>query len=228
VRRAAEALLRHFEERIGRDTVAQHLTTFLTLSEYSKTWVLQHLRERMHEDMMAALSLLRPLSPELREEALRALRDEVASRTFSVQAALPLVAGRDAAMNSLGWEMLAASAISREVAAICGVVCGRPTHGSQRMFLRQLQVVTRRAKCLCALTSAAKKSKRSWRKLPAFFGALTPAFFVAVFRVLSPSTQVERALLANEDQWNAARDVLLQTLREPRALAPFGTRYSNV
>jgi hypothetical protein len=221
VRRAAEALLRHFEERIGRNTIAQHLTTFLTLSEYSKTWVLQRLREQTHEDLSGALATLVSLTPELRAEVLRALREEMGSRTFTLEMALPLVAGNDAAENALGWEMLAASAINREVARDLWRRVWATNSWFAAEVLKTAAESDAAREVFVRADIAGEEIESQLEKIPEFFEALTPTFFVDVFRVLSPATQVERALLANDAQWNATRDVLLQTLGEPRALSAF-------
>ncbi|HEX8236671.1 MAG TPA: hypothetical protein VF600_12005 [Abditibacteriaceae bacterium] len=221
VRRAAEALLRHFQERIGRNTITQHLATFLTLNEYSKSWVLQRLREWTHDDLGGTLFTLVSLTPQLRAEVLSALREEMASRTFSVETALPLVAGSEAARNALGWEVLAASAISREVARDLW----RRVWATNSWFAADVLKTAAGSEAAHAVFVRADISgeeiETQLEKTPAFFAALIPAFLVDVFRVLSPATQVERALLADDEQWNAARNVLLQTLREARALGAF-------
>jgi hypothetical protein len=223
-RRAARILLQHFDARISPSVFWLHLATFAALGEYSKAWVLDRVRAAARDDLAATLARIAAQPAELRVELLNAANAEITTTVFTAEQAFPLVASNDQAANALGWQTLASSAMTPETARDLWRRVWNTTswfavavHETAAQSDGALQVFRR-------ADFSGEEIENLVAKLPAFFGALSPQFFVETFRGFSPSTQVERALAASDEQWRAAREVLLETLNEPRTLGGFWNR----
>jgi len=223
-RRAAHSLVEHFAERISDDVLWRNLETFAGVNEAARTWMMGRVRQSARNGEFGRLSDIARLHPDLRETVVRAFSAEAANVAPDTEQALPLVAGNDQDANATGWQFLAATAMSRDVAR----ELWRRVWSSTAFFTPAMhETAAHGAGALDVFERAAFSTEEleSWLpKAPAFFEQLFPAFFAAVFRRLSPATQVERALAANEAQWQAARAVLLQTLHDPALLGTFWNR----
>ena len=220
-RRAAMLLVERFKERIETDFLWRHVAIFAEAHEATRAWMLERVRLGASRGEFARLSQIAALRPDLRELVLRAFSEDAASATPTLEQALSLVAGNDQELNVTGWQFLAATAMTRQVAQ---ELWGR-VWSAKAFFAPAMHATAGQSPGALQLFERADfgsaELEAALAPAPDFWSSLSPAFFAAVFRRVAPGTQVERALSANGDQWQAARAVLLQTLQNPALLGTF-------
>ncbi|MBV9868174.1 MAG: hypothetical protein JO316_22700 [Abitibacteriaceae bacterium] len=223
-RRAAHLLVERFRERISDDVLWRNLATFADTHGATRTWVLGRVHDSAQLGELAHLREIALLRPDLRAMVLRAFSEAAAHAAPSADQSLPLVTGNDQDLNATGWQFLAATAMTRDVAR----ELWWRVWSSSAFFTPAMHATAAQSEGALQLFERADFSitglEPAFEKAPAFFSSLSPAFFAAVLRRVSPATQVERALAATDDQWLAARTVLLQTLQNPALLGTFWKR----
>ncbi|MDQ3814566.1 MAG: hypothetical protein M3347_11520, partial [Armatimonadota bacterium] len=230
-RRAAHLLVQRFADRISNDVLWRNLETFADVNQETRSWMLERVRHSARSGEFRRLSDIARLRPDLREALARAFSEEAAHVAPSIGQALSLVASNDQEANATGWQFLAATAMSRDAARELWQrvwSSKAPLWDSKESFTPAMHETAAQSNGALQLFERADFSGEELEKwlpeAPTFFNSLSPAFFAAVFRRLSPATQVDRALSANDDQWQAAREVLLQTLQDRALLGTFWNR----
>ncbi len=219
-RRSAALLIERFQNLIGDDVFWRNLPTFASVSESARLWMLERVRQQAKTGQLARLSDIARLQPELQAQVMEAFFAESAHLQPSAEDAFKLVSDQsDQALNAVGWQFLAATAMTKEAARdlwqrvwnlrawIAPAIhqTAANNEGARQIFERAHFSSDEFAAFLI--------------QVPAFFAQLSPAFFASFFRRLSSALQIERALSANDDQWRAARATLLHTLQNPDFLA---------
>ncbi len=223
-RRAAHLLVARFAEQIGPEVLWRNLAIFADASAETREWVFEKVAASASRGEFNRLSELSRLRPDLRDEAVRVFSAQVNYVQPTVAEAMALVATADAEKNAVGWQFLAATAITREVARqLWYQVWGAKTH-----FASETHAVAARSVGAMQLFERADFSSEKLEKwvplIPVFIAELSPEFFAAVFRRVSPLQQIDLALSASNEQWQAARAVLLEALQDIQVLGSFWNR----
>ncbi|HEX8832921.1 MAG TPA: hypothetical protein VF719_01910, partial [Abditibacteriaceae bacterium] len=181
-RRAAESLLLHFDEHISAKAFWQQLPVFIALGSGSEMWVAGRVRSYARTDLQGALNRISEQPEALQADLMTGIREEVATRAFTAEEALPFVAGTFVA-NRLGWELLASSAMTPDAARDLW----RRVWKTSSWFASEVHRISAQSDAALKVFQRATfvgEEIESWiDKAPAFFSALSPAFFVETFRL---------------------------------------------
>ena len=224
-RRAANLLLERFPNLISDDVFWRNIPTFAAVSESARLWMLERVRQQAQSGQLARLQDIARLQPELQEQVMDAFFAESAHLQPSADEALKLVADEDNQdLNVVGWQFLAATSMTKEAARQLWYKVWE-LRSWTASSIHQTAANNKGARQIFERADFSPEKIEKWLgKVPDFFAQLSPSFFASFFRRLSSALQIDRALTASDEQWKAARETLLQTLRNTENLGAFWNR----